>query len=263
MGFLELLALFILWTFFLILFATLFVFPIYLAYQRSTNWKKFIIPSLYFGPLVLPFVLKKQKAVDDANLLVNLQSTEGDSDKNSLTLDTSLLPGEKVQLRFKAKKVSGPGELIVTDQRLLFEGKARPKHDFAVSFENLGEINFVLGEAQIEIRGQKRQNLRLSKQDISLLKFKLKELDLPKTNTGEHEKDADSGHSNSESTGVPHVESPATNESTAIEEVQPVLDEPIVQPKADEVLKPVEPSTSITEEQAAGVVPPPPPIFKA
>lgn len=249
----------------LIFMALYFVLPGYIAYRRGKNWKSYILPSVLFGPLVIPFALYKGKNSVASNDFV---SPKADSISGfAVTNEVSILePGEVLTLKLSAKKVGNIGVLTFTDKRIIFDGGIGSKHSFVIPMQNLKNITFFANTIQISASGVKGATLTVAKSDIDELKAFVAEMDHPQINPIKMEKYPKPSPSNS--AGVvadpsQHVEEPDEEPVTD----STVTDEPVEvefeQPKVDEVFKPEEPSTSLTEEQAAGSAPPPPPIFKA
>ena len=259
----EVIAFIILLAGFVIYIGLVYVLPVYIAYRKGKNWKKYILPTVLFGPFVIPFALYQSKDVKS----VNTAGADQLDLSHSATSDVSALePGEVVTLKLSAKKAGNKGVLTFTDKKIVFDGGIGSKHSFVIPMRNLKDITFFLNTIQFSASGVKGATLTVSKSDIDELKAFVAEIDHPQINPIKMEKyPKQSTPIAAEVLADPvqHVEQPAEEpviDSAATDE--PVEVE-IEQPKADEVLKPVEPSTSITEEQAAGVVPPPPPIFKA
>ena len=88
----------------LIFMALYFVLPGYIAYRRGKNWKSYILPSLLFGPLVIPFALYKGKNSVASNEFVSpkVDSNSGFAVTNEFSI---LEPGEVLTLKLSAKKV--------------------------------------------------------------------------------------------------------------------------------------------------------------
>jgi hypothetical protein len=259
----EVIAFIILLAGFVIYIGLVYVLPVYIAYRKGKNWKKYILPTVLFGPFVIPFALYQGK---DAKS-VNTAGADQLNSSYSATSDVSALePGEVVTLKLSAKKAGNKGVLTFTDKKIVFDGGIGSKHSFVIPMRNLKDITFFLNTIQFSAIEVKGATLTVTKSDIDELKAFVAELDHPQINPIKMEKYPKPSTPVSAEVvedPVQHVEQPAAEpviDSAATDE--PVEVE-IEQPKADEVLKPEEPSTSITEEQAAGVVPPPPPIFKA
>ena len=259
----EFIALIILLAAFLILFAIYYVLPVYIAYRKGKNWKKYILPSVIFGPFVIPFALYRGKDhVDVESSAVERSSTGYLPGKDVSNLE----PGEVVAITLAAKKSGHIGVLTFTNERIVFNAGIGSKHNFVIPMNLLTNIVFFGKTIQFSAREVRDRSLFIAKTDLEELKAFVGEMEHPQINPIKLERNpkpsapkavevvADPVQDIEQPAEEPVIDSAATDEPVEVE---------IERPKADEVLKPVEPSTSITEEQAAGVVPPPPPIFKA
>jgi hypothetical protein len=259
----EFIALIILIAVLLLVVGLYYVLPVYIAYRKGKNWKKYILPSLLFGPLVIPFALYQGK---DANSVNTAGSGHSSSDQPGTSDVSALEPGEVVALKLSAKKAGNKGVLTFTDKRVVFDGGIGSKHSFVIPMRNLKDITFFLNTIQFSASGVKGATLTVSKSDIDELKAFVAEIDHPQINPIKMEKyPKPSAHKVSEVVADPvqHVEQPVEEPVIDTATTDEPVEVEIQQPKVEEIIKPEEPSTSITEEQAAGVVPPPPPIFKA
>lgn len=256
MDFIELFALLILGVGILLFFAFYYVLPVYLAYRKGKNWKKYILPSVIFGPLVIPFALYSGK---DGNSDNTAGSGHSSSDQPGTSDVSALEPGEVVTLKLSAKKAGNKGVLTFTEKRVIFDGGISSKHSFVIPMRNLKDITFFLNTIQFSASGVKGATLTVAKSDIEGLKTFVGEIEHPQINPIKMEKypkqaapkaaevAAEPVQPTDETTQDLNVESPA------IEETQPLVE----QSQAGENV-----TTSTTEDQATGSAPPPPPIFK-
>jgi energy-coupling factor transporter transmembrane protein EcfT len=112
----EFIALIILLAAFLILFGIYYVLPVYIAYRKGKNWKKYILPTVIFGPFVIPFALYQGK---DANTVNTAGSSHSSSDQPGTSDVSALEPGEVVTLKLSAKKAGNKGVLTFTDKKIV------------------------------------------------------------------------------------------------------------------------------------------------
>ncbi len=262
----ELLAFIILAAGILIFFSLYYVLPGYLAYRRGKNWKKYILPSLLFGPLVIPFALYQGKDVNSGN---TAGSGHLASDQPGISDISALEPGEVVTLKLSAKKAGNKGVLSFTDKRVVFDGGIGSKHSFVIPMRNLKDITFLLNTIQFSTIEVKGATLSIAKNDMQELKVFVGEIDHPQINPIKMERypkqaapktaevAAEPLQPADETTQDLNVESAAIEELAATEEPQPLVEQPVEEPQAV-----VNAATSTTEDQATGSAPPPPPIFK-
>ena len=134
---------------------------------------------------------------------------------------------------------------------------------------NLKDITFLLNTIQFSTIGVKGATLSIAKNDMQELKAFVGEIEHPQINPIKMEKypkqaapktaevAAEPLPPTDETTQDLSVESPAIEEPAAIEELQPLVEQPVEEPQAV-----VNAATSTTEDQATGSAPPPPPMFK-
>jgi hypothetical protein len=243
MDFIEFLALIILLAVIMICFALFCILPVYIAYRKGKNWKNYILPSIFFGPLVIPFALYAGK---HAGASTNVESLKAESSTGYIAGAnfSNLDSGEVLKLKLSAKNAGDRGILSFTDKRIMFDGGVGSKHSFAVPIRNLKSISFMFNTIQFTAFGLKGATLSIAKNDMKELKIFVSEMEHPQINSIKMEK-----HVKQNAPKAMNVPKASVNQME--EETQdPAMDSPTSnEPGAARVLPPPPP--------------PPPPIYKS
>jgi hypothetical protein len=173
MDFVLIVAISLFYIFFVAFYAMIFISPIYVAYKRDKNWKKWIIPSLFLGIILLPFANHRKKVGPHDR---DLAGTTG-----SPEFENFLEQDEKIITSFKGACNSREGELVLTDSRILFTGKKNSETRFSVKLEDITRLSYFLSSSVIITgNGLKQQQIFLKKIHIAQFKNLINDMEFYK-----------------------------------------------------------------------------------
>lgn len=124
-----------------LIFAFIFLLPVYVAYRTLGRWKVWIIPSIFFGPLVYPFIYlkkrnqNKKRLTKIASMNLNENSTSSEMVTESEFASTSTNSSHRTNLLISEAKHRGrKGTLVLTETSISFNGSDKSDSNF--TFQN-------------------------------------------------------------------------------------------------------------------------------